>query len=281
MPDPENTTREATDPNAGGSVAEPGEHAHRWSGGEEDQVAEYQALSALAVISVILGLAGGMLAVVNWPLWPLPWAGVVAAVVALVRIYHYAPALTGRRVALVGLGVSLAFGIAAPTETFYSRWLVRRGARQFAMQWFEYLQNGEPEKALQLMMFPDPTTRQPLDENLWDFYRDHPEQNRRLHNFVSRSQPWIRALIHLGKDAQVRYYATEQAERTGEDDERRQVYAVTYQNQGHTETFFVWLRIKRLWVKATGRVGWQIYRDAGGYRPEALADAPPSDAEGA
>ena len=149
------------------------------------------------------------------------------------------------------------------------------------MQWFEHLQNGEPQKAHQLTLFPDPTIRRPLDDNLWEFYREHPEQNRRLHDFVSQSHPWIRALIHLGKDAQVRYYTTEQQEQTGEDYALNQVYAVTYQNQGHTETFFVWLRIRRVWVESTGEVGWQIYRDTGGYKPEALADVPASDAEGA
>jgi hypothetical protein len=262
-------------------MAELEKHPHRWSGGEEDEVAEYQALSASAAISVILGLAGGVLAFVDPTLWVLPWAGGAAALVALWRIARYAPALTGRRVALVGLGLSLAFGVAAPTEFLFTRWLVRRQARQFAMQWFDYLQNGEPHKAHQLKRFPDPTIRQPLDENLWQFYRENPGQNRELRNFVSRSRPWVRALIHMGKDAQVRYYTTEQQQRQGENFELHQVYAVTYQDEGQTRTFFVWLRLRRVWVDRTGSPGWQIVQDAGGYRPEALADPTQPDAEDA
>ena len=95
---------------------------------DSDQLPSYQALSALAVIAVILGLVSA-LAILSPALWILPLAALVAAVVALRRIATADPPMVGRKAALLGLflGVPLAAG-----------YLTRRfGERARGRVWYE------------------------------------------------------------------------------------------------------------------------------------------------
>ena len=110
--------------------------------------------------------------------------------------------LTGRRLALAGLWLSVVFAAAGPSDWLVHRRLLRNEARQFAAVWFHDLQQGQPQKAYQLTL--PPAQRQPRNDKLWDFYRNSPRWRKELELYVQT--PLQRTLLALGPKATVRYY---------------------------------------------------------------------------
>ena len=253
---------------------------------QDAELAQYRALSTLAVVGLIWGLLAP-LAMIHPLLWGAPLLGILFSGLALRRIARYAPALVGRKAALLGLTLSLLFGTAAPANRLVYRWLVRREGRQFAFQWFGFLARGQPQKAYQLTLAPK--YRQPLDDKLWDFYREGPRWQEELEHYVAR--PLVRTLLALGEQARasgepirsgptqvamgekavVRYYQTTSQWQTGEGDRVVQVYAVTYQDDQGDErkTFFVALNLQRVKLE-TGRANWHLDGVRDGFRPPGL-----------
>ncbi len=77
-------------------------------------IVEYRALCVLAVAALILGLASP-LAVVDPLLWTVPICGTIVSAAALWRIARNS-SLTGRRLALAGLWLSVVFAVAGPVD---------------------------------------------------------------------------------------------------------------------------------------------------------------------
>ena len=93
-----------------------------------------------------------------------------------------APAISGRKMALSGLVLSLLFLAAAPADWLVYRWMVRDEARQFSALWLKSLAQDEPQKAHQLTVAPP--SRQPMDNRLWAVYRNGPRSRPDLENYV-------------------------------------------------------------------------------------------------
>ncbi len=231
---------------------------------DEADVAQYRAVCGLAVVGSIVGLLS-FVAVFAPMLWIVPALGVVLGILALRRIARETPTLVGRKAALMGLALSLVFAVAAPTEFFYYRWLLRQEARQFAGYWFEYLLNKEPHKAHQLT--DSAAGRQPLDEKLWEYYPTGAESREALEGYVAR--PVVRAILTLGNQAHVRFYNTESQSTENERDIVVQSFAVTFSSEGEPKTFFVRLVMERSQIAGKRKAGWRVVRDEGGL-PAAL-----------
>jgi hypothetical protein len=236
---------------------------------QDAEIAQYRSLSALAVTGLVLGLLSAfwMIDPLLWFL-PVPPAGIVFSLLALRQIRLNAPELVGRKAALLGLILAVLFGTAAPSNWLCYRWAVCREARQFAGQWFDFLAQGQPQKAYQLTLHP--RYRPPLDdEALQDTYRPGSAAEKELENY--RSQPLVLALTALGGRAQVRFYQTGGMGHSGERDLVIQVYAVTYRDPETDEkkSFFVSLEMHRLRLK-DGRAQWQLSRATGGGKPAGL-----------
>lgn len=235
--------------------------------GPDAEIAQYRAVSGLGVAGLIFGLLGPV-AMFGPLLWIVPLWGIVLCGLALWQIRQNAPGLAGRKAALLGLIFSLLFGAAAPTSWLSYRWVIRREARQFAGQWFEFLRDDQPHKAYQLTLHPK--SRQPLDDQtLKGFYRPGAPGREELDNYVSLRL--IRTLRALGEKARVRYYQTDGQTHTGEKDVLYQIYAVTYQDPqaGKRKTFFVSLKMERLKLN-TGQAEWQLASTEDGFKPEGL-----------
>jgi hypothetical protein len=226
----------------------------RLTDSQDAEIAQYRVLPAPAAAGLILGLLSPV-AMIDPLLWIVPPLGIVFSGLALRQISRGGQALTGYKVALWGLALSLFFGTAAPVNWFGYRWMVRREARQFAGAWFEFLAHDQPQKAHQLIRFPQ--YRQPLDEELWEFYRGDPRWEGQLWAYVDR--PLVRTLLALGRQAQVRYYQTAGEDYTGDDQLVDQVFAVTYQQAGRKRTFFVSLEMERTELES-GRANWRLVR---------------------
>jgi len=168
----------------------------RFSASEENEAADYHAVSALAVVGLLCGLAAAT-AILSPALWIVALLGVLLNVLALARIAREAPALIGRKAALVGLILSVFFGAVAMTDWYTYSELINREARQFAALWFDSLRDHEPQKAHQLTR--PASTRRPFDEKLWDLYFDGSEPREDLKAYLER--PEVRTLLDLGNKA--------------------------------------------------------------------------------
>jgi hypothetical protein len=231
---------------------------------QDDDLAQYRALSVPAVAGLILGLLS-VVALVDPLAWLVPLTGVVVSAVALRKIARAAPALTGRRAALAGLVLSVLFGTAAVADWTAYRALTRHEARQFALLWFELLAEREPKKAFQLTL--SPRERHPADEGLTEFYREGPHWHRMLLDYVDR--PLVRTLLALGPRAVVRYYETRWQQSEGDREKLYQVFAVTFDDGGQKKTFFVGLTLHRIKLES-GPAVWQIADSDTGFKPEGL-----------
>jgi hypothetical protein len=231
----------------------------RLSEQREPDIAEYSSLSGAAVAGLLLGLLSPA-ALVDPLAWCIPAAGMLVSLYALMRIRRYAPALTGRNAALWGLCLSLCFAAAAPADWLFSRYRIRQEARQYAGLWFDLLAAGRPERAYQLMT--EPKNRQPLDEHLWEYYRENPKVRFELDHFVAPAKLGeppapIRTLLALGKSARIRYLDTPFQASDAGNDVLTLRYAVTFDDAGAKKTFFLGVQLFRL-KSADGRAVWKI-----------------------
>jgi hypothetical protein len=251
-------------------MTESGRPQFRLSAAEEADVAQYHAISLLAVLGLILGLAAP-LAVLNPVLAVVPLAGIATSGLALYRISRAGGALIGYKAALGGLLLSVACGAAAVGDRLLYQALVRDEARRFAAEWFAALRDGKPEVAFELTR--PPADRRPLDDKLaGDVFGDF-EAREAVRQFVADRT--VAALLALGPKARVRYYETadQGAEPRGE--VVWQTYAVTFDTESGPSTFFVELVLERFPNAETGQAYWQIMRASGGIQPRALGGPPP------
>jgi len=238
----------------------------RFSASEENEAADYHAVSALAVVGLLCGLAAAT-AILSPALWIVALLGVLLNVLALARIAREAPALIGRKAALVGLILSVFFGAVAMTDWYTYSELINREARQFAALWFDSLRDHEPQKAHQLTR--PASTRRPFDEKLWDLYFDGSEPREDLKAYLER--PEVRTLLDLGNKAQVRYYASPSQSQEGGSDSISLVYAVTYPEAKQKKTFFLNLVLQRDHLDSPPHAEWRIVSTEGGVGPDGKA----------
>ncbi len=231
----------------------------------DDEVARYRAFSSLALAGLLAGLLSPL--VMFTPLfWFVPLAAVVLSGLALRRIATRRPDLVGRPLAVAGLMLGAVFLVAPPVDDLVYRYLLRQQARQFAEIWIDAVRHGEKFKAHHLMI--DPRHREPLEDNLAEFYRRRDAYRQKLKSFVD--EPTMRTLFALGEDAEIRFYET-----IAEDpqDEVQQIYAVTYRDEQEEQeelkrrTFFIALIMQRSIDTKSGRAGWTLIRVDGGVRP--------------
>ena len=236
------------------AMCEPHAAPPRLSDTQDADMARYHPLSSLAVAGLVLGLLSA-LAVLGPLLWIIPAAGAVTSGAALWRISRPAAQLAGRRLAQCGLLLSIALGTTVQVDTIVYRFLVRREARQFAALWFGYLlaRPPQPQKAYQLTL--PPRFRQPLDEQLGDFYRRNPHRHESLDDYLQT--PLVRKLLALGPAAEARCQASEHQVSSDEGEAVELLYAVTHSGRDGPTTLLVNLGLTRFKLD-NGRANWQV-----------------------
>lgn len=235
---------------------------------EVDQV-DYAKFSPKSALSAVLGVAS-FLALLSPLFWVIPLVGVVRSIAALRELGSGDRPLVGQTAARVGLALALLFGTAGASRQTTHRWWLERDAQRYCRLWFQMLSEDQPQKAYQLNLRP--TSQQPLDSDLWEYYRNVPKAGNGLKQFVKN--PFVRTLLALQDRAEVRYWGAASyahlegpllaptRERVG------QYYTVTYTEGGHKTTFFARLEVDRIADAETGQAGWQIVDYQGGVRPE-------------
>jgi hypothetical protein len=237
---------------------------------EQEVSLEYRPVSVWAIVVLVLGLLSAT-AFVHPLLWLIPPLGVVSGLLTLRRIRTQEPRPFGRSMALAGVALSVFFGVAAGAHLWSYRYLGQIEARYTAQQWFEYLRQGEPQKADQLC--ENPLTRPPLDDGLWGFYRTHQDAREGLRKFVAN--PLVRTLLALGKKAQARPYAHGSFTVDGNSELAEEVFAVTFEDQGLKKSFFAVVTLESVPPDGSRRPRWCVVGYRGGIKPQAFTASAP------
>jgi hypothetical protein len=148
---------------------------------QEPQLENYRALSGMAVAAFILGLLAPTALAMRHLLF-IPVLGTVLGIVAIVRIANSDNALSGRRLAMIGLAFSLYFGVWAASQDLSRQWLLAREARHCCDGWLQLLQEDRTAEAFRWSLPPGEriVTRQPLVE----YYRRDTEAGRAAERYL-------------------------------------------------------------------------------------------------
>jgi hypothetical protein len=114
---------------------------------EAEELGKYKSLSSLAVCAFLLGIAS-LIALLAPLMVIIPIAAIVVALFALVSIARSEGALLGRSLAVIGLGLAIACGIAAPLRVKVRDGLYSSQADQAARQWLELVSENQLPAAL-------------------------------------------------------------------------------------------------------------------------------------
>ena len=233
----------------------------------ESELASFQTIEPWAVVGLILAVVSP-LAMLDSIWWFVPATAIIVNIVALARLNrdktHF-----GRKAALAGLALSVFF-VAAPLAQLAANYaILAPQAKPTADQWFKYLQENSPEKALMLRYVP--TARKPFDDNLWTYYRNDGVAKEDLKKFVG--DPLVRTLLALGTKADVRFYRTAGVASEGEHGVVFYDYSVTYpvdsgaQGNGDKQTFFIRVSMERKPTERSDLSPWRVHGFYGGINP--------------
>ena len=234
-------------------MSDPGSLPARVFDSPADDPGQFRAVSRLAIAGALLS-AGAPAAMLTPALEIVPIVAGAVNLLALGRIARRRPALAGRRAALAGLLVSVAFAAAAPVDGIVYRRLLRREARQFVAIWFDAIQRDGLQEAHQLMI--DPRQRLPAAQPLSDAYRRRADWGKEVDRLAHH--PVIRTLRSLGSKATVRFYDTGEEWQSPDGDAVRLIYAVSYDDPREgRRTVFVAVVLERIATDGR-RAGWRL-----------------------
>jgi hypothetical protein len=231
----------------------------RTSGGMSSEtiedVIEYRSVEPWAILALVLGFLSPL--AMLGTLWALvAGAGVLASLVALARIRADSGKI-GRIVALSGLCLSVTFGVAPAAQWAASNLVLRNQPRAMADQFFEFLRQNQPEKAMMLRVASD--HRMSLDDShsIWLSMRYDQEAATQMQQFVQTSL--IRKLLELGKRAEAKYYRTTVVATDSDRAIVDYVYTVTFtDDDGRKKTFLVGILMERIPTRKADISPWRV-----------------------
>ncbi|HEY2155647.1 MAG TPA: DUF4190 domain-containing protein [Isosphaeraceae bacterium] len=120
---------------------------------DENVVSTYRAITPLAITSVIFGLAAIFSFLSTW--FAIAGAlAIVSGVMAIRAVRRMPEALTGERMANVGIALGLLFSLGALTIVFVQMWIIDREAAKFARGYVEAIQKAALDEVLYLHADP-------------------------------------------------------------------------------------------------------------------------------
>ena len=131
--------------------------------------------------------------------------------------------------------------------------------------WFRLLAHDEPQKAYQLTVAPP--LRHPFDHRLWAFYRVDAKLRQQLEGYVK--SPWCARCWRWGPRPKCDSMRPANQLHEGDQDMVTQLYAVTYEEEGERQSFFVAVTMLREKM-VTGEAAWRILGASGPVPPGRL-----------
>lgn len=214
----------------------------------------YRPLSAVALAGLIVSFTSVL---AFWNVFLLAFAVLAGAVNlrSLVRLKTIGRPMAGRTLSCLGLAISLLCGCVAGAMHAGQRTVLLAEADLFANSWFGFLRRGEPHKAI--MLTRTSGTREPLDDDLWVFFRRDNSIQSGLRDYVRRKD--VASLLALGDKATVRLYQVESVLREGAEHVVTLLYAVTFDDDdGARRSLFVRLKLARSYVLLHESYSWQV-----------------------
>jgi hypothetical protein len=166
-----------------------------------DQVANYRAMSGLALVSLLFGLASPLCFAAPVFL-AIPLFGTALSLVALRQIARSDGGLAGRWAAAAGLALSVASGAAATSHAQTTRYLHTRHASQLGYQWLGLLVSGHEEEAYKLTVESTRSAPPEPPANLPGSAPSEPPFDRFLNNSL------VKGLASTGGQANIRLVQT-------------------------------------------------------------------------
>ena len=114
----------------------------------ENEIPTYRAISAMAVASVIFGLASA-LSFTSWAWLPASLFAVIFGVLAIRKIAKMPDVLTGRSLAQAGLAMGLVFGLTSVGYAVWARMTLYSDAQAFAVKFNESLISAQKTSPLE------------------------------------------------------------------------------------------------------------------------------------
>ena len=220
---------------------------------------DYRAISTSGVLSLGLGVLS--FTALIFPLfWIFPVLGFLLALLSLRRIGKSDSHLTGRRVAVAGLLLSLLFGSMATTRYSMRQFIINNQAEDFATLWFTLFQEGSLLKAHQLSM--DPKFRLRDDVLLNEQYENDVTLKETLNKFVE--EELIKTLVTQQDRATYRLVANLDQIRDEQVIRIRQLYQISFSDNGVTKVVRFELTIRCQFDKLSNQTYWTIadYQEA-------------------
>lgn len=228
----------------------------------ESGVTQYKALEPMAALSLMLAICSIYAAFDFLAGWPVLLMVIIFSLCSLCRIKSRPEVFTGRKAALLSLGLALFFTSIGSASYLTSEYMIRRQAETIGQEFLELIASEQPELAFQWIL--SPKERCQSTAKIWAFYRSNVEAGKKLREFVDKEG--VRALLAIGKDAKIYPVGQPGYMVTSGTESVSQTYAIDFKSEGKEKTFFFGLLMRRFKSK-TGEPQWKVVDYVGGLDP--------------
>jgi hypothetical protein len=213
----------------------------------------YRPVSMLAVLGLIAGILSA-LALVEPLLWVLPPLGLALSAAGLSQTARGEARMSGHKAAVLGLVLSVMFGVAAPTRFLVRNWILTKRAQQFTDAWVEHVRNGRFYQAHQFTVHP--RVRMPLDSSLDQLYANDVDTKQSYGRFMVK--PPMDVLAAQWKGTTVRHVRHLGSGETPEADSFAELYEFEFPPGAQPGKVRVQLIVVRTEDPVSGNEGWQL-----------------------
>lgn len=227
----------------------------------EAEVIRYRAIEPMAAISLIFGLAS-IVAAFDLVGCFIAVPAIILGLFSLARIKKRPEVFIGRKAAILSLVLALFFcstGIAHRVTTEY---LTRRQATIIGQEFLELIASDQPEVAFKWTLSPQ--KRSNSNKDIWAFYNSDSDAAEALKEFTNRED--LRTLLAIGPNAKIYPVGRANYIPVTNTESVNQLYAIDFQSEGKTKTFFFSILLRRTLASDTAP-SWTIIDLAGGIDP--------------
>ena len=217
-----------------------------------DELRGYRAISLLAPITALLGIAS-VLALIHPLLWIVPLFAIVIGTIALRQISTN-PEMIGRKAVLFGLMLALFLGTFSPARLLTRQWMLSYESRRIASDWLELVRQGRLEEAHQWTLRP--TDRQATDVSLDKYYESSGAALKDLDDFFNREIiERFRSVAQVGK---IRFERKSVVAHANDADHVAHHFAVSKDVNGQSECVQIVTALKRSLNPRTRAAYWVV-----------------------
>lgn len=239
---------------------------------DAEELVSYRAVSPLAVVSLLLGLASAA-ALIHPLVWFLPPMAAGLAAYSLWVVAARKGELVGRGAALAGLALAILFGVWAPARLFTRQARLYAEARERADEWFNLVRAGRLYEAYELHLSVE--ARQMGDSSLADYYGDlsqpiepskrasaqdfpRPDPKSQFRDFFDA--PLLRKLVIAGQRGELVFQKNESHDYRPDlsNDKLTLLYELRYSQEGQAYSLPLEITLTRTFDEKARHANWHV-----------------------